>query len=519
MNHQLSSSSNLLLVKRYVLCGVILILSAAAFYALLPRLISQILYTQAKSDLRKGYYALAVTEFEKAHRYQPKDPEILKQLGEAYYKLGEGSSSANALFRQARNAKEAYLKAASLNPLDVEIAYYLARTEFRLERIYEYLYPKAKQTPYDALPYFKETLNLRPNGILYHYALAHYLHHHNHTDELLQVVQSLCRIYPPESEFLRREPFWSHNVKEAAEKGLRQAINERISLKSAHRALSSLLAEDGAWDGAIAHYKEALRHKQFDNTPADYIHLGRLYLKNGQLREAETSFFLSFDGSQSMDKGLERLYHVYKNEGLVDELCQFYETVSQRFALSPQIDILIARCLIDQRRYSKAQRVLTELNQSGPYAEAYFWLARIADIEKDWDRMELAIQKATVLDPNNKHYRQIFYGLLKRLGKIESAEKEISRAIESSESPSPRFFNERARIRWNRKDYQGAIQDWEKAIQLDPGKASFYAQAGEAYIKLGDWRQALKYYQSAVKLEPKNRRYADRYLELKGESS
>ena len=96
---------------------------------------------------------------------------------------------------------------------------------------------------------------------------------------------------------------------------------------------------------------------------------------------------------------------------------------------------------------------------------------------------------------------------------------EMSRTIESSESPSPEFFNEGARIRWNRKDYQGAIQDWEKAIQLAPRRASLYAQTGEAYIKLGDWRQALKYYQKAVKLEPKNSRYTNRYLELKGESS
>ena len=59
--------------------------------------------------------------------------------------------------------------------------------------------------------------------------------------------------------------------------------------------------------------------------------------------------------------------------------------------------------------------------------------------------MELNIQKATVLDPSNMNYRQMFYGLLKRLGKHETAEREIDLMIQNSENPSPRLFDERAK--------------------------------------------------------------------------
>ena len=127
--------------------------------------------------------------------------------------------------------------------------------------------------------------------------------------------------------------------------------------------------------------------------------------------------------------------------------------------------ITSARYLIDLKQYRKAQRILTDLNRRIPDAEAYYWLARIDEIEKDFDAMELHIQKATVLDPSNMNYRQMFYGLLKRLGKLETAEREIDLMIQNSENPSPQLFDERAKLRQNRKDYTGAVEDWKSAIR------------------------------------------------------
>jgi tetratricopeptide (TPR) repeat protein len=202
----------------------------------------------------------------------------------------------------------------------------------------------------------------------------------------------------------------------------------------------------------------------------------------------------------------------------MEELYRFYQHVSRRFILSYQIDILLARCLIDLNRYNKACQILIDLNQKEPTAEAYYWLARIAQIEKDWDAMELAIQKATVLEPKNSHYHFLFSRLLKQIKKLERAEKEAGLAIKHSAKPSPWLFNHRAWIRWAKRDYLGAARDWRLAIRLSPKKASFYAQIAEAYRMLGDWPLAISYYKKALKLDPKNRRYGKRYRELKNEA-
>ena len=97
--------------------------------------------------------------------------------------------------------------------------------------------------------------------------------------------------------------------------------------------------------------------------------------------------------------------------------------VSDQFQLSQDVNITVALNLIDLKRYEEARRVLTELNQIEPDAEAYYLLYKIAQLENDSDRMELAIQKATVHDPANSRYHLLFSQLLVRLKKYETAEK------------------------------------------------------------------------------------------------
>ena len=214
---------------------------------------------------------------------------------------------------------------------------------------------------------------------------------------------------------------------------------------------------------------------------------------------------------------LERLYHLYRNAGYPEELHRFYQQVNSRFVLSARMDILMARSLMDLKRYNQAQRILTDLNQREPTAEAYYWLARIAETEKDWDGMELAIQKATVLDPKNSHYHLTFSQVLKRLKKLERAEKEAGLALKHQGKLNPWLLNHRAWIRWGREDYLGAARDWKKAIRLKPGRASFYAHVAEAYRKLGDRPLATDYYEKALNLDSDNDRYQKRYLDLKGQ--
>lgn len=507
---------------RYALCGIVLLLSAAAFYALYPRFISQVYYVKARNHYKDGYLGLAVINYKKAGSYQPRDATIWKKLAEVQFEMGKKKMPLQD-FRNTKKAKDSYLRATRYNPLDAETAYGLARTESRLEQLYHRLHPEEKNNPYNPLPYFEKATHLRPNGITSHYAMAGYLYRHDNTLELIPIIRSMARMYPPVYNYLKKEPLWSPPVKEAVKQGLADAINEsiseRISLANAHKSMSFLLAEDKDWPDAIMHYQKALEVEDNKISAKDYIYLGRLYLQNRQVEEANISFIKALYSSTSLEKTFQTIGHTYKNSNHIDDFYTFYQEVSRRFILSPKMHIISARYLMDLKQYRKSQRILMDLNRQTPTAEAYYWLARIAEREKDWDQMELNIQKATVLEPSNMNYRRMFYGLLKRLGKNETAQREIGLMIEHSDKPSPRLFDQRAKFHLKNKDYLGAVKDWKEAIRLAPGQDSFYAQVAEAYIKLGDLPLAMEYYQKAVQLNPGNHGYTEKYQKLKGKRS
>ena len=504
------------LLFRIVASVVIIVFSVFAFYFLSIRFLSEIHKHRAKNYYSDGHYGLALSELKKANKYQPGDYRIQKELGKVYHKLGERKRKAIHARYFARKAKKCYERAARLNPYDAHVFYGLAKVESRLERLHRFLRPK-ERNPYQALPYYKEAIRLRPHGILYHYAFARYLYRHDKTEDLLGIVRSLTGIYPPVVRHLRKEKFWSPDVKEAVKEGLQEAVKDGILGRDAHKALSSMFAREKAWSGAISHYSQALQYRSFDNRTSDYFQLGRLYLNNEQIEEAKHNFLKGLAMSRSRERDLENLYNVFKKKGLMEELYGFYAYVNGRFRLSVGMDILLARTLMDMKMYDQARTVLEKANRKETKARTYSWLARIAEIEKDWDSMELAIQKATVLEPANMQYRRKFFRLLKQLGKLKSAERELGQIIKYSKKPSSGLYHERARMRWNRKDYTRAIDDWNSAIRLSPQNASFHAQVAEAYMKLEDWRRAEDYYEKAVNLDGKNKSYRKRYLELKGE--
>jgi tetratricopeptide (TPR) repeat protein len=499
---------------RYIQCSVILALALISFYALCLRLISQFHYHRANNLIRERHYGLAVSHLENALRYQPNDADILRMSGTAYHQLGVLMTDIEKSFLWASRAKHAYQRARQLNPFDAEAVYGLAEEEARLEQLEQIKAPENAPSPFNALSFFKEAIHLRPNSIQYHYALALYLSHHDNEKELLTVVRSLCRIYPPAYYYFKRESFWNPRVQDSVLQGLVEAIKDGNAMREAHKAVSSILEGEGRWPQAIRHYHEALGIRVFENREGDFFHLGQLYLKNGENEKASTYFLKGLDLSRSRDKDLERLYNVYKNEDRAMEFYRFYNDVRRRFITSLQMDILLARSLIDLEKYHQAHEVLVAVNNKEPTAEAYYWLARIYEIDSDWDRMELAIQKASILDPMNSHYHMLFSTVLKRLGKLERAEKEATLALKDQGNPSPWFFNHRGWIRWGKKDYKGAAEDWQRAIQLLPDRAAFYAQTAEAHYRLGNLSLSLDYYRDALERDPQNRDYRKRYAEL-----
>jgi tetratricopeptide (TPR) repeat protein len=487
-----------------------------AAYFLGLRLLSQIHSLRAKNFFQQGYFGLALHALQKAAIYQPRDYEIHRQCGNVFHKLGKLNPTPKDAYDLAKNAKVHYQEAVRLNPIDAQSAFGLAREEDRLQFLYTKLNPAENANPHNALPYYERAIRLRPNRPQYHQALARYFYRHRNQDELLQVVRTLARIYPLIYNDLKKEDFWSPTVKAACRQGLQEAIKENILPAAAHMSLVDIATEEKDWTNAIANFQQALQIQPGSKTESSYFRLGCLFLKDKDMPAARASFLESLSLSRTREKRLESLYKAFKDGGAQHEFDDFYNEVQQYFTLSAQAHIIFARSLIDLKQYNRARQYIQELNQNEPIAEAYYWLAVIAEHQKQWDQMELDIQKATALEPENNHYRQIFFKLLKRMKKYESAERQLDLIIEYSDQPSASLHNEKAWLRWKQKDYDEAVKAWQSAIGLESDNAAYYAYAAEAYIMLGNWSRAVSYYQKATKLEPQNQRYLNRYRKILG---
>jgi tetratricopeptide (TPR) repeat protein len=410
---------------RLTLCLVTMALSGVLLYFVGNRLVSQIYYTKAKSSLKGNHHWIAVRHLKTAIHYQPDDFMFWRKLAEVYNTVGEHEGSIQRAFMYADRARKAYLESNRLNPLEASTVIGLAISEARLQQLYPYLYPDNANNPYNPLPYFKDAIHLRPNCIQYTLTLARYCHQTGHSQELLQVVQSLARISPGDVSGLEKEPFWSSEVQAAVKKGLQDAVEEKIVAKEAHRSLSQMLAAEQNWSEAILHFNKALA-LQKEISAGDYIQLGRLYLYSDRPEESIVNFINALTISPDKENSFAAITRIFDSRSHQHEFSLFYSDIESHFLLSPEMQIIAAKKFIDLKQLDKARRVLTAVNDYRPNGDAYYWLARIAEIEKDWDAMEINIQKATVLEPANEHYRNVFLQLRKRLGKDKGSAKKTS---------------------------------------------------------------------------------------------
>ena len=86
-------------------------------------------------------------------------------------------------------------------------------------------------------------------------------------------------------------------------------------------------------------------------------------------------------------------------------------------------------------------------------------------------------------------------------GQYEQAVNEFERAIELNPSaPLPYFWRGLAYERLG--DHLGALVEYRRAVSLDPQRAEFYAGRGDAYRRLGELQVAIQEYEKAIERDP-----------------
>jgi len=482
------------------------------------------IYQKGITQLRLKNYPQAQVLFQKAEHAMPASIStwfaradlfrIYTNYGKTLYHLGIKDWKENGLSMAALDTlklSRSYLtKAATIEPKHYINAYWQTRTEQALEKAFPWLHPGGKNNPYNAEPFYQKTLPLRPSGITIRYAYIKYLVSRKQNKKIPELVQYMMEIYPPSYFQLKREPFYTRDLFPYIEKGLNSALEKNILPQDALKVFSNIYLSRNNLEKAISYYKDLLAFKPSSNTPGSYIHLGHLYLKDNQ----QDNSFLFFKKAIVTGKNpglINRVYSIFKREKQFAKFLSFtlyiQENIPESRKFNLSLDMAIATCWLDMGHPQLAKARLIKINAAKPHAPAYYGIARIAAKEKDWSQMETAIQKASLLEPSNLNYYNLFTQALMNQKKYTHAEEIYTKAISHAPQTNPWVYNNRARLRWQLKKYTPAAQDWEKAFAIKPGHSDFPYRIALALEQQGLFTQALTFTQKAIALAPDNKTY------------
>ena len=505
-----------------VLCAVLVQLLLSRYkYQTAVELLRQDKITEARTELENSLAALP--GFSAADALKPEThssvfftndlQRIDKAFGDLFFQKASTAMLMHSFFTDMQTAEKYYKAAAALNPFDVEAVMGLVKTTAALEKVHAFMHKK-DPSPYNALPIFESLLRLRPEGIEAHYLLLRYLQDHAMDARMMETAANLMRIYPPAYNGLKTEPFYSTKMYKVVQSGLNEAIAEKNFSKDAYIALSDIELVQGNIDTAVSLYSEALKVKAPANALGHYSQMGRLFLKAEEFPKASEVFLLAVRMGEDRDTALRSIWGIHQGEKQYKPFLDFLKLAETEFGLAEVKDILQARCLIQLEQYELARSHLIKISMGHYQAESLSLQADIAAKRKDWDEMELTSQRATVLEPARSEYHSLLAQALRNQKKYPQAEEAAGKAIASSPKPSPWLFNQRGWIRWNRNNVEGAAEDWQKAITLEPTRPDLHYSMALAREKEQNYPVALTYARTALKLKPGNANYLRKVEEL-----
>ena len=127
---------------------------------------------------------------------------------------------------------------------------------------------------------------------------------------------------------------------------------------------------------------------------------------------------------------------------------------------------------------------------------------------KNFKQVIYYLTKAIELNPKVEYYFFERAKAKEELKEYRGAIEDYTKAIELDPTPSSYYYSSRAGVKKELEDYRGAIEDYTKAIELDLKPSGYYYSIrADAKEKLEDYRGAILDYNKAIELEPESYYY------------
>ena len=450
-------------------------------------------YNGGCTHLEDGQYDAAVAEFQKAINIDPILTDAHSGLGRAY--LGQG---------------------------DLEAAENEAKKTLRLDSSYQpahELLAAVKQAYYDR-------------------ALAH-LNNERYDEAVTQFMETINKYSNFTAAYCGLgHAYLGQDDLEAAKNEAKKALRFDSSYQPAYKLLKEI--KRAYYDRALAHlknerYSEAIAQfkdiiNRYSNFTTAYCGLGRAYLGQGNLREAQnvTKRTLALDSSyQPACKLLKEIKRAYYDRGLTRLKDEKYGEAITDFKGAISIDPVFTDAHSDlghaylgqgnlREAENEAEKVLRlEDNDYPPARElleeikrAYYDRGLTHLVDEKYSEAITDFKGAINRDPI---FKEAYCGLSRayyRQGDLEDAENASQKALEldSSYQPAHKLLEDikqvnydRGRAHWSNKQCDAAITYFKRAIDIELEEA--YCGLGRACYRQGDLEDAKNASQKVLDLD------------------
>lgn len=206
--------------------------------------------------------------------------------------------------------------------------------------------------------------------------------------------------------------------------------------------------------------------------------------------------------NQRTEEGLRKAVEFFEKSIVEDaQYAQAYSGLADAYGLLGHYGVLSPADVWTKTASNAAWAVLQDENS----AEAYTSLAHVkATQDWDWLGAEREFQRAIALDPRypTAHH---WYAMscLAPLGRLNDALSEMAMA-QALDPISSIIARDLARIHYYRQDYEAALEQCDRAVELNPHFTSAYWILGLVQEQLGDFDESAAAFQRAIQLSPQS---------------